>query len=190
MTRDFTFRALPVWPYPPTSQRRGWSTFKAGWQDTLHKLDYELDRLSAYECVIGAGFRDQDLRLDGLPRSNAQSPQHPGIEISFSTKQHGRLVYHTDVCQRWEHNVRSIALGLEALRAVDRYDITASGQQYAGFRQIEAATGPDQPSLARGRHLLEEHGWDVKSAIKATHPDAGGERIDFESVLLAKDQLA
>jgi hypothetical protein len=44
-----------------------------------------------------------------------------------------RLVYATDVCESWQHNVRSIALGLEALRAVDRYGITRRGQQYAGF---------------------------------------------------------
>lgn len=44
-----------------------------------------------------------------------------------------RLVYATDVCERWQHNVRSIALGLQALRAVDRYGISRRGQQYAGF---------------------------------------------------------
>lgn len=46
----------------------------------------------------------------------------------------GRQVFATDACELWQHNVRSIALGLEALRAVDRYGITRRGQQYAGFR--------------------------------------------------------
>ncbi len=45
-----------------------------------------------------------------------------------------RLVYATDACEFWQHNVRSIALGLEALRAVDRYGISRRGEQYAGFR--------------------------------------------------------
>lgn len=45
-----------------------------------------------------------------------------------------RLVYATDACQFWQHNVRSIALGLEALRAVDRFGISRRGEQYAGFR--------------------------------------------------------
>lgn len=44
-----------------------------------------------------------------------------------------RIVYATDICVLWKHNVRSIALGLESLRAVDRYGITKRGQQYAGF---------------------------------------------------------
>lgn len=45
-----------------------------------------------------------------------------------------RLVYATDACVLWRHNVRSIALGLEALRAVDRFGISRRGEQYAGFR--------------------------------------------------------
>ena len=45
-----------------------------------------------------------------------------------------RLVYATDCCMFWQHNLRSIALGLEALRAVDRYGISRRGEQYAGFR--------------------------------------------------------
>lgn len=45
-----------------------------------------------------------------------------------------RLIYATDCCVFWQHNVRSIALGLESLRAVDRYGITRRGEQYAGFR--------------------------------------------------------
>lgn len=180
------FRALTVWPYPPTpaDRRRSRHTFKAPWSRTLDDLDRELRMLHAYDLVIGAGFRDQDLRIDGLPRANAPNPIHPGIELSFTTSQHGRLVYHTDVCEWWQHNVRSIALGLEALRAVDRYDITTSGQQYAGFRQIAATSGG--PSLERGRVLISDHGG-YRAAVKATHPDAGGDRIDFESVQLASD---
>lgn len=45
-----------------------------------------------------------------------------------------RQIYGTDCCVFWEHNVRSIALGLQALRAVDRYGISRRGEQYAGFR--------------------------------------------------------
>lgn len=193
---DFRFRPLPTWPYPPTRQRRSRYTFKAPWSDTLYLLDRELSNLHARELVIGAGFRETDLRLDGLPRANAQRPQHPGIEISFTvpdparsvneTRQWIRLVYATDVCELWEHNVRSIALGLEALRAVDRYGITRRGEQYAGWRQLEATTSASAPSIDRGRALIAEHG-SVRNAQRATHPDVGGDRIDFESVQLAAE---
>lgn len=65
-------------------------------------------------------------------------PDHGGkfediAAINAATEQK-RLVYATDACRYWQHNVRSIALGLEALRAVDRYGISRRGEQYAGFR--------------------------------------------------------
>lgn len=187
MSMDFTFRPLPVWPYPRTRDRRGPNTFSAPWSRTLFLLEAELRHLEGRNCIIAAGFEDRDLRLDGLPRAGAREPQHPGIEISFDTRRHGRLVYQTDACARWQHNVRSIALGLESLRAVDRYGITRQGEQYAGWRQL--GSGGDGPSIERGTRLIRDAGGDVRAAIKATHPDTGGDRLDFESVRLAQDAL-
>jgi len=181
---DFAFRALPDWPYPATRPRRSRYTFKASWSNTLRMLDSELRHLEGRNCIIAAGFRERDLRLDGLPRANALEPSHPGIEISFDTRRHGRLVYATDVCERWEHNVRSIALGLESLRAVDRYGITRRGEQYAGWKQLESGNGG--ASVARGRVIIAEHAGDVRSALMQTHPDHGGDPIDFQSVQLAR----
>jgi hypothetical protein len=180
----FTLRPLPTWPYPQTRNRRGPFTFKADFNATLALLAFELNYLDGSRPIIAAGFDDVDLRLDGMPRAHA-IPLHPGVEISFDTRAHGRLVYATDVCDRWQHNVRSIALGLEALRAVDRYGITRRGEQYAGWRQL--TTGVDGgPSLERGRALIREAG-SVVDAIKATHPDAGGDPVDFQSVTMARE---
>ncbi len=182
---DARFRPIAIWPHDstPASQRRSRYTFKASWQNTLMKLRYELERIRASNVVIGAGFREQDIRLDGWPRSGARVPDHPGIEISFDSP-HGRQVYATDSCEAWEDNVRSIALGLEALRAVDRFGITKRGQQYAGFRELASATS--EPSLERGRQLISEHGG-AREALKATHPDHGGDAADFAAVMRAKE---
>lgn len=180
-----TFRPLAVWPYPETERRRSRWTFKAGWSSTLDLLDRELRYLDASNIVLGAMFREQDLRLDGMPRADARMPSHPGIELSFDSP-HGRLVYATDSCDWWEHNVRSIALGLEALRAVDRFGITRKGEQYAGWKQLPA--GSPGPSIERGRELIAEYGG-VREAIKATHPDHGGDREDFEAVQAAREAV-
>lgn len=179
---EVTFRPLPIWPYSDTTPRRSRWTFKAGWQRTLDLLDRELRHLGAHEVMIGAGFRESDLRLDGLPRADARAPSHPGVELSFDSR-HGRLVYGTDTCEYWQHNVRSIALGLEALRAVDRYGITQRGQQYAGFKQLAGTV--DAPSADRGRELIREHGSE-RAALKATHPDHGGGARDFADVQAAR----
>lgn len=165
----YTFRPLPRWPYPDTRDRRSRSTLKAAWSDTLDLVRYEIERLDGRDVVIGAAFREDDIRLDGMPRSNAREPWHPGIEISFDSP-HGRLVYATDVCSYWQHNVRSIGLGLEALRAVDRYGITRRGEQYAGFLKLETSA----PSVDRGRQLVEEAGG-IRQALMRHHPDHGGD---------------
>lgn len=183
---QFTCRPLPIWPHPATNPRRSRYTFKASWSSTMRLLAHELLLLGAQNPVIGAGFREQDLRLDGLPRADARVPAHPGIEISFDTPRYGRLSYATDSCEWWEHNVRSIALGLEALRAVDRFGITRRGEQYAGWRQLTAGPASDVDLIERGRALIAEYG-SVVAAIKATHPDAGGDPEDFRAVQAARE---
>src|SRR5688500_17571774 len=133
---QYRLRPLPTWPYPPTEKRRI-SPFRRGWSDTLRLLEREMRLIGGSNAVIGAGFREYDVRItDGLPRKDAAPPSHPGVELSFDSE-HGRLVYATDVCVHWEDNVRSIALGLEALRAVDRFGISRRGEQYAGFLKLE-----------------------------------------------------
>lgn len=172
-----TFRPIPLWPHPNTRSRRSRYTFKAPWSNTLDLLQRELEKLGASSIVIGCGLREQDIRNDGWPRTGARVPEHPGVEVSFDSP-HGRLVYATDVCEFWEHNVRAIGLGLEALRAVDRHGITSSGEQYAGFKSLPAA---GQGTVRRGEELVREHG-SVREALKATHPDHGGDPADFHAV--------
>jgi hypothetical protein len=180
---DYRFVPLAVWPHGDTLDRRGRSTFRAGWEETLSLLDRELRLLDASNVLIGVALAPGHIRQDGRPRANAPTPTHPGAEVSFDSgsiarldplvrRGHAilrrfngdearalkgthpdvggdpaefvalqaaldpghRLVYATDACDFWQHNVRSIALGLAALRAVDRYGISRRGEQYAGYR--------------------------------------------------------
>jgi hypothetical protein len=178
-----TFRPLAVWPHPSTQawERRGRSTFRAGWDDTVNLILDEIDRRDGSDVIIGAGLSPDDIRIDGLPRANARQPLHPGVEVSFNTRQ-GRLVFATDVCEYWQHNVRSIGLGLEALRAVDRYGITRKGEQYAGFAQLAAGESLNE----RGRRLVEAAGG-IKAALIANHPDHGGDPADLAAVIAFRD---
>ncbi len=164
---DARFRPMPIWPHgtTPADARRSRWTFKASWQNTLDLLDRELRHVQACDVVIGCGLREQDIRLDGWPRAGAREPSHPGVELSFaSLVQSQRLVYATDVCERWEHNVRAIALGLEALRAVR-----------------------NGASAGRGREIIRRHG-SIAAALKATHPDHGGDPADFADVQAAREE--
>lgn len=182
----YTFRPLQPWTDPVTNPRRSRSTFKAGWQSTINLLAAELRHLDAQNVVIEADFRERDLRLDGLPRADAKVPAFPGVRVAFDSR-HGPLVYATDSCAYWQHNVRSIALGLEALRAVDRYGITRRGEQYTGWKQLTA--GPGTPTTREEAQALIDSYGGLRAAFRATHPDHGGNPADFQRVKEARRVL-
>lgn len=175
---QYTFRPMATWPHQVTKPR-SYPHFKADWRTTLNQLAYEIEKLGGRDCVIGAGFRESDIRLDGMPRANArQDPyMHPGVEISFDSR-FGRLAYATDQYTDWRANVRAIALSLEALRAVDRYGVSKRGQQYAGWAQLAAG----EPLEEKGRRLVEEAG-SLSAAMFRHHPDHGGTDEDMRAVL-------
>lgn len=183
---QFTYRPLPTWPHPvtPADRRRSRWTFKASWSDTLRLLEDELWRIDGRNVVIGIGLREGDVRKDGLPRADARPVSHPGVELTFDSR-FGRLTYATDAHELWQHNVRAIALSLQALRAVDRYGVSRRGEQYAGWAQL-AAGGPDAD---RGRVLVERAG-SLREALRRHHPDQGGQQADFVDVVAYRDRQA
>lgn len=146
---DFRFHPLTDWPAKatPAVQRRGWLTFSAGFNDTLKLLENELDKVGARDVVVQVAMRAEDIRTDGWPRASAQA-SHPGVILSFGSK-HGPHSHLTDTHELWQHNLRAVALGLQALRAVDRYGITTRGEQYTGWKAIPATTSSGDAPIAR-----------------------------------------
>lgn len=121
------------------------SQFSAGWSSTLRILERELDWLRASRVVLEVDVPEGKIRVDGQLYANATASS-TAVRVAFDTPVHGPLIYATDRfgydnwgntrAQGWQENVRAIALGLEALRKVDRYGVTARGEQYRGFRAI------------------------------------------------------
>jgi hypothetical protein len=182
LARMVTFRPLER----PVPGGRLSSPFKARWPSTVNLLAKELRAHGGRRIVMEIDFREQDLRLDGLPRADHRA-RTPGIVLSFeATQVPGRpqLRYEVGTYSDWQDNVRAIALGLEALRAVDRYGVTKRGEQYAGWKQLSSGGGG--PSAERGRELIREHGGEIQ-ALKATHPDHGGDPLEFAAVQAARN---
>lgn len=168
------------------SRRR--SPFRAAWTDTIELLARELRAVGARNVVIELDMREQDFRVDGLPRANARALS-PGVRLSFTASRVSdspALRYTVGTFDDWQDNVRAIALGLQALRAVDRYGVTRRGEQYAGWKQLATGSGP---SAERGRRIISDHGG-VTAALKATHPDHGGDAADFADVQAAREDGA
>lgn len=115
------------------------SGFTAKYSQTLKLLEAELRQLRAKEITIQAGFKR--VRDDGWPYSSSK-PDHPAVALQFRAAK-GVLVFRAHRYSRFEDNLRAIAMTLQALRAVDRWGVV-EGQQYTGFRQIEAPAAEDK----------------------------------------------
>lgn len=123
------------------------SPFDSTFQQTMRLLEDELWHLDAENVVIEVDVVPAQIRRDGRLNERAK-PVSPAVRLVFDSR-HGQLTYATDRFVRnykgpqedWKHNLRALALGLEALRKVDRYGIGQQGQQYTGYAALPAGTG-------------------------------------------------
>ncbi|MDF2751627.1 MAG: hypothetical protein K0S82_9 [Gaiellaceae bacterium] len=185
----------PDGPMPPALNRV--PQFSASWSQTVELLARELRHLDAKGISIELDMEARMFRQDGLPRSDARS-RSDAVRISF-TSRFGPLRYETGEFRAspyyrsslagWQNNLRAIALSLEALRKVDRYGVSKRGEQYRGWRALPTGTDPADaiatPEIARA--FLAQWGGDWKTAVKATHPDAGGDPTEYRKVIRAKE---
>lgn len=168
-----TWHPLPDWPHPRTEKPRA-SQFRTSWAQSLVKLETEIGRSGGSDVEIGIVATPDQLTYGGFPRANLKV-LYRGVEVSFE-RDGRRLAFRTDAYPYLHDNIHAIALTLEALRAVERYGAT-SGEQWSGFAALRAG-GPDPE---RGRVLVERASG-IAAALKAHHPDHGGEARDFADV--------
>lgn len=198
MTLDYTVRPLSDRTWLRRPHEREFSDFRASWSDTLEMLGREVGMLDGQRVVVGIDIRDQDLRIDGRLRANARPAETDAVELAFDSK-HGPLLYRCDQyvkrsyyragMESWQHNVRAIAMTLQALRAVDRYGAARSGEQYRGYRALPSGRGDASSGMtatAAAEVVLRAALVDmeptratfaaagvslIRSARSATHPD-------------------
>lgn len=174
------------------------SPFNATLGATLETLTRELEMLAARQIVLEVGYREQDLRQDGMPRANSNL-LHDAVALSFESKW-GPLRYETNEFVRrswggdpgWQQNLRAIALGMEALRKVDRYGVSKRGEQYKGWQQIPVKTGAPEDAISTvedARRFLDQHGGSFAEAVKKLHPDVGGDPDLFRAAVRARQLL-
>ena len=220
MTISLIFRPRGPWTEP--RQHTEYVRFSATWTDTTERLKREVQHLQPSprtdaECVIEVDASERDVRRDGFLRADAKV-RTPQVVVSFPSI-HGPLRYASGRYEGsgwgkylpgWQGNVRAVALGLEALRAVDRYGIAGRGEQYTGWNALPPATpmgaapfgsaaeaaawlgemiGAEPLSI--GTILRDPAALDaaVRKARKITHPDAGGDADQFKRVTAARDLI-
>lgn len=181
-----TCRPIEQWPGTLTRHRNS-SPFRSSLSATMELLERELRQLSARQIVLQLAISEQDIRLDGLPYARARA-EHPGVILAFESR-HGPLQFAVDQFHTWSDNLRAIALGMEALRKVDRYGITRNAEQYTGWKQLPMSTDPTRfPSAEAAAEFLEVHGG-YKIAARRFHPDnqETGDELMFKKVVAARD---
>jgi hypothetical protein len=213
-------RPIDQWPGEFTKRRQG-TDFTASWSDTVALLAREVEHLAGpgAQVVLQAAIGESDCRLDGWIRANAR-PTHPGVILSFESRRLGPLRYHTDRFEGqaggytrylpgWQSNVRAIALGLEALRKVDRYGIATAGEQYRGWQALPPGAPVGEMTVEEAARFIAEHGnptlielggwanlaspgYDLllettfRAAAKNLHPDRGGDPALFRRLTEAR----
>lgn len=170
---DIEFR--PIKMHPESWARRDSyerSRFDSSYTSTRKLLDRELQMLDASNVVLQVQARESQITRDGRLRADARL-EGPGVILSFDTPEHGTLTYDTDRFVHWHDNLRAIALGLEALRRVERYGIADRGQQYAGYRELGSgiALGPPKLNAVDAARLLLDAWHSSASGVTADHVD-------------------
>lgn len=195
-----TIRPITTWPSELRTARQRVSTpFQSSYSDTLALLDRELRMLRATVTVVQIAVNEGQIRRDGKLRASAM-PDHPGVILSFDTKA-GHFQYACDRFTHWHANLRAIALGLEALRRIERYGIGSGTEQYTGFLQLESGNGASMTydeaaefmRSAAGAPLkidpalwAEFGGGIYRRAAVDLHPDTGGDVDQFKRLQDAK----
>lgn len=153
------------WPKEATTppERRKSSAFRTHIADTYDTLAREAGQLGADEVFVELDVLPALITQSGRLRSGS-SPASGRVRVVMETR-HGVMHY---TCDRfsgsvsnparghrtdWEHNLRAIALGLEALRKVERYGMGSGANQYAGFLALPAGSGA---SVAERRAAVRE----------------------------------
>ncbi|MEM6853018.1 MAG: J domain-containing protein [Planctomycetota bacterium] len=175
---------------------------------TRRELLRELELIGAKACFIQAAYRDDQIRLDGLPKAGAK-PSHPGIILTYTGKDGQPYDLPCDTFRDAEQNLRAIVLTLQRLRLIDETGVKTHGRQYAGFKRLggpgTAAVEPAFTVESAAAWLAEQVGfpeWSgllvstredfcrvYRTAAKRLHPDVGGSEADFKRLQEAKRVL-
>lgn len=215
MTDWIQYGPIESWPGRMLDDAdREWSPFSASYDKTARLLEREADMLDARSCTVRLALPSTSFSR-GAINGRATRPHHPGVVVVIDSEQHGVLTWSCDrylrrgyanEAESWQHNVRAVALGLEALRQVERYGIAERGEQYAGFTAIGtgramgatrepltlvdaaellagAVNGTTGPMVLSNQKLARSC---YRAAWRLIHPDHGGDGDTEKGALLAE----
>lgn len=177
----------------------GWN--RLSFDRARRSLAEEVARLKATNVVLSSNV---PLRMDGQPHGGSGDRHYddPGIAVYFSYK--GKpMVMAADRYDTCAGNMRSLALAIEAMRALERHGGGVMMERaFTGFSALPPPEGskPKRPWWEVLRYSADPAEREILSAgevearyrtmAKRLHPDTGGETADaeaFAELTVAKD---
>lgn len=161
------------WPTTKPVERVKHPSFKCDVPQALRQLKREVELLGGQNLILSSNYTLGNER-----------PKEPGVVAYF--KFDGAEV--AIPCDRWiiiEHNIRAIALTIEAMRGMERWGAKHMIKaMFTGFKQLPQQTGGQRPwwvvlQLQRIPEAKDQHVQNMLAKtyrILATerHPDKGG----------------
>lgn len=178
---------------------KGYSQFATTLPVTMMLLSDECRKIiypdHKREVVLMLDVHDWEIRQDGQLRATAKVG--PDVALAIDTKK-GPIIFPSGSYLSYEDNLRAIALTLQALRAIDRWGVTSSGEQYTGFSALGSGRPmgrPEPMDRQQARRILADAAslplnlvdtLDLRQvyrrAVRAMHPDTGGSEEAFKLV--------
>lgn len=168
--RPLTSRATPFWTFA----------------DARRALLDELRKLGAKDVVISSNFKPS---RDGLPVEGNRRPMDQSIAVYFYLKGATKVMAR-DRYTRAEENMRSLALSIEAIRALERHGGSHMMERaFSGFEALPAPKSTHWADLLDVSPDAREHEIEAafRHAAKSAHPDAGGTNEAMTALVAARD---
>lgn len=178
------------WERTAAHERKTHSAFKTTFDKARRDLMAELGRLGATNVVVSSWL---PLRRDGQPYADQarRRMEDPGVAVYFTLR--GRqMVMARDAFTSVHDNLRSIGLGIEHLRGLERHGGgTMMERAFTGFAALSDRSHwrtvlnfPAAPFVP----VLEQLTARYRALAKEAHADAGGSDEKMAELNIARDQ--
>lgn len=141
--------------------------------DAADRLERQLEALGADRAILST---NQQLRMDGRPKSNMLDPHDCGAAVYFNLNGKDMVL----ACDKWDRladNIAALAAHIDALRRIDRYGVGSLDQAFAGYVGLPAKGQTWRTTLGFGPDeivTVEMVERAFRERSKSAHPDIHG----------------
>lgn len=143
-------------------------------------------KVKASNLVVSTNFT---LNQSGLPHGGRGRPSDEGVAIYF-TRGGVALAMARDAYERAEENMRSLAMALEAMAALERHGGSGlAGRAFTGFTALPAPKKAHEILGVSPGASKTEITAAYRARIAGAHPDQGGSHAAAAELNAARDEM-